>query len=139
MRKALKMVLCSALLVAALFTFSAFTSAPTGMNPHTAHAASATTMSPSYTCPLPVLYQGGNNPSWAVKLAQQSLNWWSDNSNYHWSETYVFLAVDGIYGPQTKQDVKDFQQWYNATYHLQPYLTVDGIVGAKTWHALGHC
>src|SRR5262249_43712169 len=38
------------------------------------------------------------------------------------------LDVDGIFGPQTEQAVKEFQQEAN--------LAVDGIVGPKTWAAL---
>lgn len=40
------------------------------------------------------------------------------------------LSVDGIFGPKTEDDVKDFQKKNN--------LTVDGIVGPKTWEALGY-
>lgn len=38
------------------------------------------------------------------------------------------LKVDGIFGPQTEQAVKDFQKRHG--------LDVDGIVGANTWAAL---
>lgn len=38
------------------------------------------------------------------------------------------IAVDGIFGPNTDQAVKDFQTDYG--------LQVDGIVGPKTWKAL---
>lgn len=38
------------------------------------------------------------------------------------------LSVDGIFGPVTDQDVKDFQEKYG--------LDVDGIVGTQTWQAL---
>ncbi len=37
--------------------------------------------------------------------------------------------VDGKFGSQTESAVKEFQDWWG--------LTVDGIVGAKTWAALG--
>lgn len=40
------------------------------------------------------------------------------------------LSVDGIFGPKTEDDVKDFQKKNN--------LSVDGIVGPKTWAALGY-
>jgi Putative peptidoglycan binding domain/CHAP domain len=41
------------------------------------------------------------------------------------------LAVDGIFGPNTENAVKDFQ--------TKKGLSVDGIVGPHTWHTLGHC
>lgn len=48
-----------------------------------------------------------------VKLLQRKLN----------------LIDDGIFGPLTEEAVKNFQKSYK--------LTVDGIVGAHTWAALG--
>ncbi|GHO50779.1 hypothetical protein KSX_89420 [Ktedonospora formicarum] len=151
MQKAVKMMLCGALLLAALFSFSAFASAHSAhastlsMNPHatseetTTHAVPNTTMSPSYSCPLPVIAWGQKNPSSAVKLAQQSLNYWyntpssgfkkwvKENSN---GDPFP-LAVDGQFGVLTQQAVFDFQDYYG--------LDSDGIVGRQTWHALGHC
>ncbi|MBT8225559.1 MAG: peptidoglycan-binding protein [Dactylosporangium sp.] len=38
------------------------------------------------------------------------------------------LVVDGIFGPQTEEQVRDFQQGMS--------LPVDGIVGPATWNAL---
>lgn len=38
------------------------------------------------------------------------------------------LAVDGIFGPQTEQAVRMFQEYYG--------LTVDGIAGPQTWKVL---
>lgn len=139
MRKHLRLLLCGALLVAALFTFNAFTSAPTGMNPHTAHAAPATTMSPSYSCPLPVLQEGDSG--WAVKLMQQSLNWWYNHPSTgftayvnHYDRGAFPIAEDGKFGAHTRNAVSLFQDWdYKAT------GGVDKYVGPKTWHALGHC
>jgi peptidoglycan hydrolase-like protein with peptidoglycan-binding domain len=49
-------------------------------------------------------------------------------------------AADGIFGAQTETAVKEFQANYvlvseedQAEYHLE----IDGIVGPKTWAALG--
>ena len=41
------------------------------------------------------------------------------------------LNIDGIFGAKTEAAVKSFQ-----TRHQ---LSADGIVGPKTWHALGVC
>ena len=41
------------------------------------------------------------------------------------------LAVDGQFGPKTMRAVLDFQN--------KKGLSVDGIVGPQTWHALGKC
>lgn len=41
------------------------------------------------------------------------------------------LAKDGAFGPNTANAVKDFQ--------TKKGLSVDGVVGPQTWHALGNC
>jgi peptidoglycan hydrolase-like protein with peptidoglycan-binding domain len=41
------------------------------------------------------------------------------------------LAKDGAFGPNTEYAVKDFQ--------TKKGLSVDGIVGPQSWHALGNC
>jgi peptidoglycan hydrolase-like protein with peptidoglycan-binding domain len=43
------------------------------------------------------------------------------------------LAVDGIFGPKTEEEVRGFQQ---ALHTDIPSVTVDGIVGPVTWQAL---
>lgn len=47
-------------------------------------------------------------------------------------------GVDGDFGPNTENAVKQFQQQYNSVPNVErPKLTVDGQVGEKTWRALG--
>ena len=41
-------------------------------------------------------------------------------------------GVNGVYDDATKQAVKDFQQYMNDTYAIDPKLSVDGIAGRKT-------
>lgn len=60
--------------------------------------------------------KGSKGPD--VLTLQQTLN----KLGYH-------LSIDGIFGNETDDDVKDFQK--------SKGLTVDGIVGPKTWEALG--
>lgn len=50
-----------------------------------------------------------------------------------WARGYGIpsIAVDNSFGPATKQRVKDFQ-WDS----WNPKLTVDGVVGPKTWQVL---
>jgi peptidoglycan hydrolase-like protein with peptidoglycan-binding domain len=65
----------------------------------------------------PIVKEGSNGP--AVKLAQQLLTDFG----------YEPGAVDGAFGAKTKQAVKTFQSDFG--------LTVDGIVGPKSWAMLG--
>jgi peptidoglycan hydrolase-like protein with peptidoglycan-binding domain len=60
-----------------------------------------------------------NSSGDAVKLAQQLL------TDYGYDPG----AVDGAFGPKTEQAVKQFQTDFG--------LTVDGIVGPKSWAMLG--
>ncbi|WP_414586362.1 peptidoglycan-binding domain-containing protein [Scytonema sp. PCC 10023] len=47
-------------------------------------------------------------------------------------------GVDGDFGANTENAVKQFQQQYNSVPNVErPKLTVDGQVGEKTWRALG--
>ena len=55
----------------------------------------------------------------AVKTLQTALNKYGYN-----------LKVDGAFGTKTEAAVKDYQKKYG--------LSVDGIVGAKTWSKLGY-
>ena len=63
----------------------------------------------------PTLKQGSKG-DW-VKVAQARL-----------TVNGIDVKVDGIFGPQTKAAVEEFQKIYN--------LTIDGIIGPKTWAKL---
>jgi peptidoglycan hydrolase-like protein with peptidoglycan-binding domain len=65
---------------------------------------------------LPTLRMGSNGND--VKYLQEILN------KIH----YGPLGADGTFGAKTEAAVKRFQKAFN--------LTVDGIVGQKTWNAL---
>lgn len=67
---------------------------------------------------FPTLRKGATGDR--VKQIQQALN----------EEMDAGLEVDGSFGAKTEAAVKRFQQNH-------PYLKVDGIVGPKTWEALG--
>lgn len=82
--------------------------------------------------PCPATIQNGSTGSLVVTL-QRDLNY--DYSHKVFGNTpYNFsppLATDGQFGPLTENAVKDFQ--------TKKGLSVDGIVGPHTWHALGAC
>lgn len=67
-----------------------------------------------------VVADGYPNPPEAVKFVQQGIN------NKHIPG--LFLLVDGVWGPHTKDAVK----WVQATNGL----VADGVVGPATWHLL---
>ena len=46
------------------------------------------------------------------------------------------IKVDGFFGAKTEAAVKQFQERVN---DRDPNFPVDGIVGPKTWNALGAC
>ena len=79
--------------------------------------ASSPKQSPSLATYAAVLTQGSTGAT--VKTVQRKLKNWG----------YYNGAVDGIFGPQTKEAVKYFQR--------KNGLKVDGIVGNKTLAALG--
>lgn len=132
------MVVCSALLLAALFSLSVFTSSPSahastlGMNPHTtpagatAHIVANTTIVPAATssCP-PTLYPGSPYHQW-VRNIQSDLRFYG----YYGADGKP-LKVDGIYGKNTEYAVRNFQ--------FDEGITIDGIVGPHTWAADGYC
>ncbi len=72
--------------------------------------------SPSETLEYPILREGSNNVY--VRILQSMLK----------SAGFYSGAVDGIFGPNTKNAVINFQSSQG--------LTPDGIVGPKTWQAL---
>lgn len=114
----------------------------TGASFHQAFAASANvgvthnTVNPDAACPATV---GFGNAGQAVKFAQEGLNtqytastFTNSPYNFHpYSEASTPLKVDGNFGTDTENATKDFQHAHG--------LSVDGVVGPKTWHALGWC
>lgn len=49
-------------------------------------------------------------------------------------------AADGVFGAQTEKAVKEFQASYvlvSEVDQVESRLVADGVVGAKTWAALG--
>jgi peptidoglycan hydrolase-like protein with peptidoglycan-binding domain len=81
-------------------------------------------------CPPEI--ESGSTGTW-VKTLQTDLN--TDYNNHSFPNApFNFsppLMTDGIFGPMTTVAVKDYQSAKG--------LGVDGIVGPKTWHALGYC
>jgi hypothetical protein len=69
--------------------------------------------------PMPLLRRG--SVGGAVRTLQAALNKAGASPR---------LAVDGVFGPRTLTEVKDFQR--------KKRLVVDGIVGPRTWKALGY-
>jgi peptidoglycan hydrolase-like protein with peptidoglycan-binding domain len=100
------------------------------------HVRSAQAMhSPNVSCPPEIGY--GSTGKW-VRQAQQGLNFHYFALNFtnypydfHPRSRIQALVVDGIFGILTENATKDFQYGYN--------LSVDGIIGPHTWHALGYC
>lgn len=128
MRRSISFGLCGLLLLAALFSFSAFaTATPT-------HAATvlphrhASTFHPTNTTACPPTIRQGSTGTYVLWL-QEDLNWYYENTSYF---TSVYpLAEDGIFGSNTATATRDFQAWAG--------IGVDGIVGPQTWSALGEC
>lgn len=73
----------------------------------------------NYTNAEPQISRGSKGA--AVKEAQCLLR--------HWGESLGSSGIDGDFGPATEAAVRSFQSKYCG-------LSVDGIVGPKTWHAL---
>jgi murein L,D-transpeptidase YcbB/YkuD len=85
---------------------------------------------PSSGCPATI--QNGSTGSLVVTLQTKLDSLYSakvfPNSPYNFKP---LLAKDGQFGTLTTNAVKDFQR--------KKGLSVDGIVGPQTWHALGNC
>lgn len=102
----------------------------------TAHAASSNAAVPKVALACPATIEEGSTGS-SVRTLQAELNTlYQDYSDPRWftdsPDAYSNpLAVDGDFGPQTRDAVIDYQFWNG--------LSVDGIVGPQTWHSLGHC
>lgn len=81
-------------------------------------------------CPPTLLL--GSEGFW-VRTLQSSLNTQYNNRNFSNTPLNFFppLQVNGIFGLLTTSAVEDYQSSQG--------LLVDGIVGPKTWHALGKC
>jgi peptidoglycan hydrolase-like protein with peptidoglycan-binding domain len=83
-------------------------------------------MSTQVTLSLPILRKG--DESGTVRRLQQMLNVFVGHGEE--GSHVVPLKEDGIFGAKTEQGVKTFQAGDVGT------LTVDGIVGPKTWTKL---
>ena len=85
---------------------------------------------PSSSCPAQIA--NGSSGSLVASLQSELNSLYSKkafpNSPYNFHPP---LAKDGQFGPLTENAVKDFQK--------KKGLTVDGVVGPHTWHALGRC
>jgi peptidoglycan hydrolase-like protein with peptidoglycan-binding domain len=98
-------------------------------NHQTATSARTQAHSTATKCPAEI---GLGNAGRLVYDLQSTLDGYRGLNLFPNKPYHVFpLALDGIFGPLTKEGVEDFQ----TAYHLQ----VDGIVGPQTWHALHYC
>jgi peptidoglycan hydrolase-like protein with peptidoglycan-binding domain len=83
-------------------------------------------MNNQVTVSLPTLRKG--DESGTVRRLQQMLNVFIGHGEE--GSDVEPLEEDGIFGPETERGVKTFQGFETGT------LTVDGIVGLKTWTKL---
>jgi peptidoglycan hydrolase-like protein with peptidoglycan-binding domain len=70
--------------------------------------------------PYPQISEGARGA--VVEQAQCLLKFWGFNPG----------GIDGQFGPNTRAAVLGFQGWL----HISCGLSVDGIIGPHTWHAL---
>lgn len=97
-----------------------------------AHGWSPWVCKPTTSSGCPSTIQNGSSGSLVVTLQSELDSLYSKkvfpNSPFNF---HPLLAKDGQFGPMTTNAVKDFQK--------KKGLSVDGVVGPHTWHALGHC
>lgn len=124
LRAALLLLFC-----ALLFTGASFPGA------WAAQAKASGAQSAATSCPPEISY--GSTGQW-VRNAQAKLGilyqgGWFPNAPYNFypfSDSKVYpLNPDGIFGIKTENATRDFQTAF--------HLSVDGIIGPQTWHALG--
>lgn len=101
---------------------AAATRPPAPGPPTTVNAVAAAFNFCAFKCLCPTLALGDAGP--VVRVLQSKLN----------SRDGAGLSTDGIFGPLTESAVKRFQ-----SAHIAQVGWVDGIVGPKTWAALGGC
>ena len=75
-------------------------------------------------------YDTAEGGSWTPTLRRGDRNAYVENwQKYLQLQGYYTGAIDGIFGPLTEKAVKDWQTAHG--------LKADGIIGSKTWAALG--
>jgi lysozyme len=128
MAHSMKKVLCSMLLLVALFSCFTFLSTPPTFAASSLPSHHTSLPHPNTTNACPPTIRSGSTGTYVVWL-QEDLNWYYENTSYF---TSVYpLAEDGIFGSNTNTAVRDFQSWAG--------IGVDGIVGPQTWAAIGEC
>jgi peptidoglycan hydrolase-like protein with peptidoglycan-binding domain len=135
MRRHKLLVFLGSMFLLSILVFTGASSAQAFAASTKAHATQAAA-SPNVSCPPQISY--GNAGTW-VRWAQDSLNAQYIASTftnypynfYPYSEANTPLKTDGIFGIDTENATKDFQYAHN--------LSIDGIIGPHTWHALHWC
>lgn len=90
--------------------------------------ASTTDLLPKMICErMPILKRNDR---------QTEANDYVKTLQYRLNEFGFHLTVDGFFGRKTETAVRDFQARGN---DHDPSMRVDGVVGPRTWYALGLC